>query len=226
MVTIDFNRALSDAKSASFEALPTGDYNVEVADATATRSSNGKPMIKAQMTVLDGPYANRRVFNNFVLSTENAMAMAIFFRHMKCFGLTETFFAGLGAQGSMEAVASALVQRRARLTLGIRQWQGEDRNEVTSVKPYTGAPAGAAPGVPGPAPLPPPPTAPPVMPPAQPPTPPVAPQPAPAVAAPPAPTSPTATPPQDVPREGLAEFAQPVEAPAPPAPPTAPNLPI
>lgn len=150
MTTIDFNRAIQDAKSASFEALPIGDYDVETIEATATRSSNGKPMIKAKMRVIVGPYAQRTIFNNFVLSVENPQAMAIFFRHMKCFGLTEEFFAALGSAGSMDTVASTLVGRRARLTLGIRQWNGEDRNDVTQVKPYTGAPSG---GPTGPAPL-------------------------------------------------------------------------
>lgn len=238
MVTIDFNRALQDAKSASFEALPAGDYDVEVAEATATRSSNGKPMIKAQMIVLSGGYARRRVFNNFVLSLENAQAMAIFFRHMKCFGLTDAFFAGLGADGSMEAVATALVQRRARLTLGIRQWQGEDRNEVKQIMPYTGAPGPATGGpvgptppganVPGPAPLPPPisvtgpqPPAPPLPPP-----PPVGTQPAaqPAPVAQPIPAS--SQPPAPQPSAPPVVEATPFVPDEVTAVPTAPNLPI
>lgn len=140
MTTVDFARALQDAKSVSYEALPIGDYDVEVVESTALRSSNGKPMIKVQLQVLSGPYQNRRIFNNFVFSIENAMAVSIFFRHMKCFGLKEDFFAQMGANGSMEAVASALMGRRARVTLGMRQWQGEDRNEVNQIKPYTGAP--------------------------------------------------------------------------------------
>lgn len=141
MTTVDFLRALRDAKSVSFEALPAGDYDIQVVESAATRSSNGKPMIKVKFQVLSGPYQNRTVFNNFVFSADNAMAMSIFFRHMKCFGLKDEFFASLGANGSMDAVAANLMDKRARVTLGIRQWQGEDRNEVNQIKPYTGAPA-------------------------------------------------------------------------------------
>lgn len=147
MTTIDFKRAMQDAKSASFEALPVGDYDIEIVESTALRSSNGKPMIKVQMQVLNGPYQNRRVFNNFVFSPDNAMALSIFFRHMKCLGLDDTFFASLGAVNSLDPVSTALLNRRARITLGIRQWNGEDRNEVNQIKPYTGAPA--MPGMPG-----------------------------------------------------------------------------
>ena len=199
MVTIDFAKALQDAKGASFEALPIGDYDVEVAKAEAVTSQNGKPMIKTTMRVVSGPYEKRPIINQFVLSVENAQAVAIFFRHMKAFGLTEEWFASLGQQGSLGPVADALLGRRARLTIGHREWQGEMRNEVKAVKPYTGAPAmapsgptapGAGPTLTGPAALPPRPAATPG------PTAPVAPvaSPTPPPAAPPLPVAPLTPP--------------------------------
>lgn len=145
MPTIDFGKAIQDAKGASFEALPIGDYDVEVAKSEAVTSSNGKPMIKVTMRVISGPYEKRPIINNFVLSLDNAQATAIFFRHMKAFGLTEDWFASLGQAQSLEPVASALLNRRARLSIGHREWNGEMRNEVKSVKPFTGAPGGMSP---------------------------------------------------------------------------------
>jgi len=202
LTTIDFTRALNDAKGASFEALPIGDYDIEVTKSEAVTSQNNKPMIKVTMKVVAGPYERRPIINNFVLSVENPQAVAIFFRHMKAFGLTEEFFASLGSAGSLDPVASALIGRRARLTLGHREWNGEMRNEVKSVKSYTGAPVaaggspvggpvppGAAPLPTGPAPLPvPAPVAPVAAPsPIVPPVPPVAAEVAPVVATPPPP---------------------------------------
>lgn len=148
MTTIDFSKALQDAKSASFEALPNGDYNVEVVKADAVTASTGRPMIKCKMKVIDGGYQNRPVMTQFVLSIDNPNALAMFFRNMKGFGLDENFFAQMGAGGQLDPVAAALVGRRAQVTLGTRKWQGEDRNEVTGIKPYTGAP-GTVVGVPG-----------------------------------------------------------------------------
>jgi hypothetical protein len=209
VTTIDFAKALRDAKGASYEALPSGDYDVEVAQADATRASSGKPMIKAQMSVLFGPHQGRRVFNNFVLSLENPQAVAIFFRHMRSFGLTDEFFASLGTASGLEPVASALQGRRARLTLGQREWNGEPRNEVNAVKPYTGAPAvagpgshpagpGAGPGAAAPPPLATPPVAPPAPPVAPSAPPPVA-QPAPVAPAPPTLPQAPVTPPSPAP---------------------------
>lgn len=140
MTTVNFNQILKDAKSASFEALPIGDYDVETEKADAVQSSNGRPMIKATFKVIVGPHTNRKVINNFVLVVDNPTALAIFFRNMKCFGLDDNFFAALGDQGSLESVANSMIGRRVRLTLAQREWQGEMRNEVKQVKPYTGAP--------------------------------------------------------------------------------------
>jgi hypothetical protein len=143
VTTINFGQVLQDAKSASFEALPIGDYDVEVTKAEAVTSSNGRPMIKATFKVIVGPHTNRQVINNFVLSVDSPVALSIFFRHMKCFGLDDQFFAALGNAGTLDPAANAMVGRRVRLTLGHRDWNGETRNEVNQVKPYTGAPGGA-----------------------------------------------------------------------------------
>lgn len=158
MTTVNFGQVLKDAKSASFEALPVGDYDVEVTKAEAVTSSNGRPMIKVTFKVIVGPHTNRQVMNNFVLSVDSPVALSIFFRHMKCFGLEEGFFAALGEQGTLDPVANAMMGKRVRLQLSHRDWQGETRNEVKQVKPYTGAPGGmggtptAMTGVPGPSP--------------------------------------------------------------------------
>lgn len=150
MTTIDFNKALADAKSASFEAMPNGDYNIEVVTAESVISSTGRPMLKCKFKVIDGPYTNRPVMTNIVLVIDNPNALSMFFRNMKAFGLDEAFFTQMGQMGSLEPVAGALLGRRAQVTLGTRQWQGEDRNEVTAYKKYTGAPGTmAGPGMPG-----------------------------------------------------------------------------
>lgn len=214
MTTIDFNKALADAKSASFEALPNGDYNIEVTGADAVTASTGRPMIKCKMKVVDGPYQNRPVMTQFVLVIDNPNALSMFFRNMKAFGLDEAFFAQMGQMGSLEPVAGALAGRRAQVTLGTRQWQGEDRNEVTAIKKYTGAPGTmtgpSAPGMP--------PMGGPVSPGAFPGTPQMPPQ-APAPQAPPAPAVPAVqAPPQAT--------AQPQAPVAPPAVPQVVQAPV
>lgn len=150
MTTVNFTQVLQDAKSASFEALPVGDYDVEVDKAESVTSSNGRPMIKVTFKVIVGPHTNRKIINNFVLVVDNPTALAIFFRNMKAMGLDDSFFASLGASGTLDPVANALVGRRARLKLKQREWNGEMRNDVDGVLPYTGAPGGMGGPVAGP----------------------------------------------------------------------------
>jgi hypothetical protein len=230
VATFDFNTLMETAKSASFEALPDGPYDAECISADAVTSTTGKPMIKCKFEVIAGPHAKRKFFNQFVLSTDNEVALAMFFRHMKAFGLDENFFKAVGS-GGLGPVAQTMVGRRARFDLGHREWNGENRNEVKSVKPITGgvstgglpgAAAPVAPGLPG---LPGLPTSS---------APPVAAPPAPAVTQPTPPTPPQqavpASPVQNGADPAAAAVAQPTPPPpavvTEPAPPVQPQPPV
>lgn len=133
----DLQRAAGDA---GFEPLPVGWYDVVVDTAEATQSGSGKDMIKTTFRVEGGPYDGKKVFNQFVISPENANALAFFFRHMAAMGLNDAFFA---AEPRTEQVAGALVGRRARIKVSIRQWNEQDRNNVDQVAPPQGGAATA-----------------------------------------------------------------------------------
>ncbi len=138
---LDWSALSKEAASAG--VLPEGEYNTIVVDSTAATSSTGKPMIKVKFRVTDGPHKDKPIWNQFVVSPESPIALRIFFQHMAALGLDANFF---GQQPSMDAVAKSLLNRAATLELGVRQWQGADRNEVKSVKPpLAGGPV--APGV-------------------------------------------------------------------------------
>jgi hypothetical protein len=145
----NFKDLLAQAKTASFEALPIGNYDIEVSEATAVTSSTNKPMIKVKAKVTTGPYTKRTVMTQFVLSTDNAIALNIFFRNLRAFGLTDEWLTALGGAQDLTPIAQALVGRRAVFELGIREWQGENRNEVKNVKPPSGVAAAPPQGLPG-----------------------------------------------------------------------------
>ncbi len=129
MSEIDWGSLQKEAATAG--VMPDGDYNVMVYEATATKSSNGKPMIKVKARVIDGPKKDKPVYTQFVVSAENGIALRIFFQHMAAFGLDSNFF---GQNPPMDVVAKNLMNRGATFTLGTREWQGADRNEVNGVK--------------------------------------------------------------------------------------------
>lgn len=126
---------LQKQAAAAFDPIPKGEYAMTVVKSEAVTASTGKPMIKVNMRVDGGPNNGRLVFNNFVVSTDNPNAMGFFFRHMKAFGLDADFF---GTSPSMPQVADALLGRSALVSLDIRQYQGQDQNDVKSMKPLTG----------------------------------------------------------------------------------------
>lgn len=140
----DLQKAAGDA---AFEPLPVGTYDVTVDTAEATQSSTGKDMIKVKFKVLSGPHEGRGLFNQFVISPDSANALAFFFRHMAAFGLDDKYFA---ANPQLEAVAAALVGKVCRVKVSVREYQGQDRNQVDAVMPPTPGTAMVAPPAPVP----------------------------------------------------------------------------
>jgi len=142
MADIDWDQL---QKEAGDVLLPDGDYNVVVLSdppPLATQASTGKPMIKLQAAILDGPKKDRKIFTQLTLTVDNPFALKMWFNQMAAFGLGPDFFAG---KPSMEQVAAALKGRPAVFTVSRREWQGTDRNSVDAIKAY----AASGPQVPG-----------------------------------------------------------------------------
>ena len=112
-----------------------GDFNVVIVEATATRTSGGdKDMIKWKAKIESGPYAGRPLWGNFTISPESPGAMRMLFAHWAALGLDGSFFQG-NPNASVAQIAQALQGRKAVATVGVRQWQGTDREEVKGWKP-------------------------------------------------------------------------------------------
>lgn len=159
MSDIEWGALFNDAKSASFDALPPGEYDVYVASAEATVSNNtGKHMVKTKLQVESGPHAGRVIWNNHVLSPESPQAMGFWFREMKAWGFEPEWFTT--ESPSMERLATELTGRRARVKTEVRTWNNQEQTDVKQIKPaqgpapVAGSPAPSAAPVTGPAPIP------------------------------------------------------------------------
>lgn len=144
MAEATWGELLNQAKG-QLDLVPDGDYNVKIIDAQATNATTGARMFKVKVEITEGPNVKRRVSTNLVVSPENPMALAIFFRNMENIGIGADFFA---QNPSPDAVASVMLNRPARVKIGHKAWQGVDRNEVQGWLPPMGA-QGGAPGLPG-----------------------------------------------------------------------------
>lgn len=131
---INFGDLFKQAKK-EMTLIPDGDYNIVVTKADATKASTGSPMIKYTLKIEGGPQDGRIVYGQFTVSVDNPVALTIFFRQMMAFGFDETFWDG---NPNLPLVAQMLVNRRALATIGHREWQGVDRNNVDAIKPIPG----------------------------------------------------------------------------------------
>jgi hypothetical protein len=135
----------AEASGTSFDPLPIGQYDARVTKADHKVSQNGKTMFNVEFTVINGPHANRKVWNNFVVSPDSPKALAFFFQHMKALGLTKEFFDG---NPSEQTVAQNLLNKMCRLDLGHKEYNGSQQNEVKKVLPISsglGGPSVTAP---------------------------------------------------------------------------------
>lgn len=127
--------------SGGFDVLPPGDYDVVVDTAESVLTKNGKNMIKVRFKVQGGPSSGRSVFWNAVFSPRrddgsvNEGALKAWFGNMAAFGLKTEFFA---ANPSFEQIASAMVGKKVIVNLKIRDYMGQDQNDVNRVKPPQG----------------------------------------------------------------------------------------
>jgi hypothetical protein len=205
MPIVPWDRLIDEAGEAAEEygVLPAADYDLKITKAEAKMSSNGKLMYAITCEVTEGPYKGRKVWSNLVLTRDNPTALGFFFRHMAAIGIDKSYF----KQNPSDAqVADALLGREFRAQLSIRQYQGQDRNDIKSYHPKVeGAPSATAP--------PPPPM----------PTAPVNPQPA--VAQPSTPTAPATQPAAAATSPAAPAPAVGEPAPEPPAQPAVPPVP-
>lgn len=109
----------------AFTALPAGEYNAEITDSDMenTKSGTGQ-FLKLELTVVDGEYAGRKVFDRLNLVNENKQAEEIARR---------TLSAICHAVGVVKVADSTdLHNRPMKVTIGIekRKDTGEDANRV------------------------------------------------------------------------------------------------
>jgi hypothetical protein len=119
------------------EPLPVGEYSLAITECAAKVTQTGKPMLSLKATVVGGPYSNRPVWDNLVVSADNDTAMRIFFGKMGALGLGDY----VTQDPSMDQLAEAMIGRRFVGKLGTSEYRGRTRNEITGYKPFVASTA-------------------------------------------------------------------------------------
>lgn len=127
---------LSDVSEPSFELLPKGTYNAVVEEVELTTSKAGSPMLVATYTITDGEFAERKLYDYFVLSgkgAEFALPKLKAFLNRVCPEVNMGAFNP--AKFAEEAVA---VGKQCQLKITITtqkkgEYKGEKRNSIQEV---------------------------------------------------------------------------------------------
>lgn len=143
MASINWNAYIKAAEDAGesiddFTPIPAGSYETKVLEASATKTKNGKDMIKVSWVVEGGPHAGRRLWSNLVVSPESPKAMAILIRQLTTLGVKPLMEAG----ASFEQIAAGLKDTLATLKVSVGEYQGKPKNEVESIAGRQGGTAG------------------------------------------------------------------------------------
>lgn len=143
MASINWNAYIKAAEDAGesiddFTPVPAGSYETKVLEASATKTKNGKDMIKVSWVIEGGPHAGRRLWSNLVVSPESPKAMAILIRQLTTLGVKPLMEAG----ASFEQIAAGLKDTLATLKVSVGEYQNKPKNEVDSIAGRQGGTAG------------------------------------------------------------------------------------
>ena len=124
------------------EPLPAGWYNAQIIDSEAVPTQSGGTMLKLTLSILDGTYAGRKVFDRLNIQNANEVAVRIAYERLSSY---------CHATGRMQIQTSAElhgVPISIKLSVRIdRTGQYDPSNEVRAVQQMvqTGGAPGAAP---------------------------------------------------------------------------------
>ena len=132
-----FNLNEVDEQTNSFEVLPKGTYNAIVEEFEFTTSqSSGSPMIKCVYSIIDGEYADRKIFDYYVLTGEGAKYALPRLKQLITRVVPEEDSTSFNPVKFAES--GIIINRQCRITLGIQtqkkgEYKGEKRNNVREI---------------------------------------------------------------------------------------------
>lgn len=132
-----FNLNEVEEQASSFEVLPKGTYNAIVEEFEFTTSqSSGSPMIKCVYSIIDGEYADRKIFDYYVLTGEGAKYALPRLKQLITRVVPEEDSTSFNPVKFAES--GVIINRQCRITLGIQtqkkgEYKGEKRNNVREI---------------------------------------------------------------------------------------------
>lgn len=133
MSTKNWSDLIKDAgETGNYDALPDGDYDLVVVEATATTSQSGKTMFKIKAQVEGGAHNKRLVWDNLVVTQDSPAALGMLFKKFHAMGIGRGYFDTNPTNAQIE---STILGRRFRAQIGSRMYNGAKKNEIRNYFP-------------------------------------------------------------------------------------------
>ena len=147
MPEMTFGQMRAEAKTQGFEPIPVGVYNFRV-EAAELKPGKGSQQISTKIVIMDGPLAGRNTLNRLVPVKNDGETNGMFFRQCKVLGVGDdhAIWAQIDAVGVDQGIGLLIPLLIGGMFIGEidwQDWQGENRDNVKSMKPYGGVPTGA-----------------------------------------------------------------------------------
>ncbi len=121
------------------DLVPASSYDARVKEANAKKASTGSDMIEIVFAIVGGPQDDQWIWSNLVLPKADSKPghRKMFARRMRALGFD---MASLTANNpSLQQVADQMVGRSVRIEVIHKPWEGNQRAEVKSISPISGA---------------------------------------------------------------------------------------
>ena len=124
-------------ESTSFEVIPKGTYNAVIEEMEFTESqSSGAPMLKAVFSITDGEFAERKIFDYYVLTGEGAKYALPKLKQLLSRVCPEVDLASFNPVAFAES--GAAINRPCQIKLAVTtqkkgEYKGEKRNNVREI---------------------------------------------------------------------------------------------
>jgi hypothetical protein len=122
---------LDGIAEAKFENIPKGLYNFEIDTVEFAHSQNtNAPMLVLWNRVTDGDYVNRKLPYYLTFSQK-----ALPFTKAACMKLAPDVFGQAGVNLKQIADGGVLLGKTFRARVGIKEYEGQDRSNITQILP-------------------------------------------------------------------------------------------
>ena len=115
-----------------FTPLPEGTYEASLSgsELVAASKTSGQPYMALTFTVSEGEFQGRKLFRNLSLQPQ---ALWAFKQAVVRLGANPDDFVGMLEMEDLQAIVGGLVGAPCRISVGLREYNGELRNELKNI---------------------------------------------------------------------------------------------